>query len=217
MTAYRKNSFQHLISVGSHILNISLPDDSLSIFERYVEFLVSWNRTSKLTSLNDIRDIVVLHFLDSLTILKILPTATSSLLDVGTGPGFPGLILKIAQPHMTLWLLDSDPRKIVFLKSLVSHLDIPNVRFLSFPVQRLLDESSGYIFDAVVMRALSLHFQQMSKIPAILSPNALFIRMLGPRSFDTTLTAVGFRVAAYWAEYLPFIPVYRRVVGYMHI
>jgi len=213
MTVYQQSSFMDLLASGARLLDLSLPKTALPIFERYNQYLSSWNLRLNLTSLTKAPDIAVLHFLDSLTVLKVLPPGVSSLLDVGTGPGFPGLVLKIARPGLSLWLLDTDPKKIVFLKQLVAYLGISNVRFLSSPILELPLQAFKSAFDAVVARALALPSLYLSKISLFLKPSAVLIRMLGPGSLMGSLDIAGFMPVAYWSGYLPFLPVYRRLVA----
>ena len=214
MTACDQRSVRSLISAGCRILGVPLSGEALSLFEQYGEFLSKWNRRLNLTSLHAKKDLAVLHFLDSLLVLKTLPLNAQSLLDVGSGAGFPGMVLKIAQPHLNVFLLDPNPRKMVFLKRLSSHLGLAGVYFLPTPIQELPLESFSRAFHAVVSRALSLREEQMGKIQNLLSCNGLFIRMRGPGSFGDALNSPHFKLASYWAGYLPLLPVYRRVLGY---
>ncbi|MGC9028853.1 MAG: 16S rRNA (guanine(527)-N(7))-methyltransferase RsmG [Desulfomonilaceae bacterium] len=214
MTVCEESSFRSLVSAGSGILGIRLPGFALSVFEQYAEFLLQWNRRLNLTSLQAKKDLAVLHFLDSLTILKLLPLGARSLLDIGSGAGFPGMVLKIAQPQLNVFLLDPNQRKMVFLKNLCAHLQLAGVHFLPTPIQELPLQSYSQAFDAVVSRALSLRNEQIREIQELLSCSGLFICMRGPASFGDALKIPYFKLATYWGGYLPFLPVYRRVLGY---
>ncbi len=214
MTVCEETSFRSLVSAGSLILGNRLPGVALSLFERYAEFLVQWNSRLNLTSLHANKDLAVLHFLDSLTILKLLPLGARSLLDVGSGAGFPGIVLKIAQPQLNVFLLDPNQRKMVFLKNLCAHLQLAGVHFLPTPIQDIPLELYSQVFDAVVSRALSLRDKQTRKIQELLSSKGVFICMRGPGSFGDALNIPHFKLATYWAGYLPLLPVYRRVLGY---
>ncbi len=214
MTAYDPSSFRSLISAGIRILDVPLSGESLSLFEEYAEFLAHWDRRINLTSLHSKKDVAVLHFLDSLTVLKALPPSARSLLDVGSGAGFPGMVLKIAEPHLNVFLLDPNPKKIVFLKHLSSYLQLTGLHFISAPIEQLRPELFSRSFDAVVSRALCLRDEQTRKIHSLISSRGLFISMRGPGSFRAGLDRRYFELTSYWAGYLPMFPVYRRVLGY---
>lgn len=212
---YNKCSFLDIITQGAGILDLYLPDEALADFEQYFHYLTSWKKLLNLTSLNQPQDIAALHFLDSLTIFKVLPSAVSSLLDVGTGAGFPGLVLKIASPNLYVSLLDPNPKKIVFLKRLVAKLGLTDVHFLCSHIQELpYQPFFQHAFDAVIMRGLSLSPQQFSDLALLMNHTAVLIRMLGPKSLMTSFNMRGLGVAAYWAGYLPLVSAYRRVIAY---
>lgn len=103
-------------------LDIELSPEQLDKFESYAKFLVEYNEKVNLTSITDGDAIALLHFADSLLLLKALDLPTgASLIDVGTGAGFPGAAVKILRPDLKLTLLDSLSKRVVFLKEL-SHL-----------------------------------------------------------------------------------------------
>lgn len=97
-------------------------------FAKYNDLLVEWNEKMNLTALTQPRDVAVKHFIDSLTVLQYaeLPQG-ASLIDVGTGAGFPGLALKIARPDIRLTLLDSLQKRLVFLEAVCEALELDGV------------------------------------------------------------------------------------------
>ena len=94
---------------------ISLSEKQLGQFQRYMELLMEWNRKMNLTAITDPEGVTVKHFYDSLLLLKAveLPEG-ASLIDVGTGAGFPGIPVAIARPDVKLTLLDSLNKRLVF-------------------------------------------------------------------------------------------------------
>ena len=88
-------------------IGVSLDGDALERFDIYAEMLTEKNKVMNLTAITDPAQAAELHLVDSLTLLKVLPLAGKSLLDVGTGAGFPGVPLKIAEPSLRLTMLDS--------------------------------------------------------------------------------------------------------------
>lgn len=104
---------------------ISLSEKQLGQFQRYMELLVEWNRKMNLTAITDPEGVTVKHFYDSLLLLKAveLPEG-ASLIDVGTGAGFPGIPVAIARPDVKLTLLDSLNKRLVFLAEVCRELGI---------------------------------------------------------------------------------------------
>lgn len=109
-------------------LNIEINDDILNKLDIYYNFLVEYNSHTNLTAITGKEDVYLKHFYDSLTIVKSIDLSTiNSLIDVGTGAGFPGMVLAIFYPNLKVTLLDSNNKRINFLNELISKLGISNV------------------------------------------------------------------------------------------
>lgn len=106
-------------------VGVSLTPEQADRFSLYASLLVEWNEKINLTAITDPRGIAVRHFADSLTLSPYLPAGAFSLIDIGTGAGFPGVPLAILRPDMELTLLDSLNKRLVFLKELCAALEIP--------------------------------------------------------------------------------------------
>ena len=104
---------------------VPLTGEMLDRFDRYAALLVEWNEKMNLTAITKPEEIVRKHFVDSLTLLPLLPQGEFRLIDVGTGAGFPGVALAIACPRMRLTLLDSLNKRLLFLKTVCGELSIP--------------------------------------------------------------------------------------------
>ena len=119
-------------------------------FQTLLTELERWNRRINLTSVRDREEMVVLHLLDSLAVRPFLKGYR--ILDVGTGAGFPGLPLAIAEPDCSFELIDSNNRKILFVQHVVGLLGLDNVRAVK---ARAEDYAPGHRFDTVIARALA--------------------------------------------------------------
>nr|WP_240627410.1 16S rRNA (guanine(527)-N(7))-methyltransferase RsmG [Thermoflavimicrobium daqui] len=107
---------------------ISLTEEQLSQFEVYYQHLVETNQWMNLTAITDHHEVYVKHFYDSLTIIRHIPIKQiQTVIDIGTGAGFPGIPLKIAFPHIRLVLLDSLKKRIGFLQEVVNKLNLKQV------------------------------------------------------------------------------------------
>lgn len=109
-------------------LNLKLSDKMVNQFLEYYSFLIERNRVMNLTAITDYEDVVLKHFADSLSIVKAYDMeGCSSMIDVGTGAGFPGLPIKIVFPHLNVTLLDSLNKRISFLNELIERLQLEGV------------------------------------------------------------------------------------------
>ncbi|MBC7328491.1 16S rRNA (guanine(527)-N(7))-methyltransferase RsmG [bacterium] len=103
-------------------IETSLDEEKEELFYIYLRELKRWNKKFNLTSYKEEDDIVIYHFLDSLLPLPHFPIRKGTLIDIGTGAGFPGVPLKIIEPCFSLYLLESNKKKIFFLKNLQKKL-----------------------------------------------------------------------------------------------
>ena len=98
-------------------LNVDLTEKMLEQLNRYYELLVEWNSKINLTAITEKHEVYLKHFYDSLTLCKVIDlNSEESLCDIGTGAGFPGIVLKICFPHLKLTLVDALNKRINFLK-----------------------------------------------------------------------------------------------------
>lgn len=131
-------------------------------FERYSELLIKWNRTYNITAISNPREIIEKHFLDSLTPLKYLPER-GSLLDIGTGGGFPGVPLKIVHPALSVSLIDSVQKKCRFCENIVRELGLNDVKVIHGRAENKTVENSAGKFDVIISRA-ALELKDFIKI-----------------------------------------------------
>ena len=106
-------------------LNIDIDSDKMEKLQIYSNFLIEYNKHTNLTAIKEEKDIYLKHFYDSLTIVKIIDlNKCNNLIDIGTGAGFPGMVLKIFYPNLDVTLLDSNNKKTKFLKELSQNLNL---------------------------------------------------------------------------------------------
>lgn len=115
----------------------------------YKELLIKWNKSFNLTSIKN-REVVTHHFLDCLSIIPFIKS--SSLLDVGTGAGLPGIIIAIVKPDIKVSLIDKVGKKIAFIKRVVAELEIKNIDTYHDRVELLTSEEK---YDGIISRAFS--------------------------------------------------------------
>lgn len=109
-------------------LDISLSDEQCRQFDLYYQILIEWNKVMNLTAITEYDEVVIKHFADSLAIAKTCDmTAIRSVIDIGTGAGFPGIPLKIVYPHLEVVLLDSLNKRIKFLNEVIHQLDLKRI------------------------------------------------------------------------------------------
>ena len=110
-------------------LNINLNNNQIEQFVRYYEILVEWNKVMNLTGITEFDEVITKHFIDSLAIVKAFDmSGIRTIIDVGTGAGFPGIPLKIAFPELRVTLLDSLNKRIKFLDEVISDLNLDGIK-----------------------------------------------------------------------------------------
>lgn len=136
-------------------INIDITEDQLNMLNTYKDYLIEYNTHTNLTTITDEEEIYLKHFYDSLTIAKVIDLNNyNSLIDVGTGAGFPGMVLKIMYPNLNVTLIDSNNKKTTFLSNLkeklkISNLNIINTRSEEYALNNLEK------FDIVTSRAVA--------------------------------------------------------------
>lgn len=127
MSLYDTSKFQEDLESFS----LQLTEKQINQFLRYYEMLTEWNGFMNLTSITEYDEVMKKHFIDSLSIVKIFDTSRMcKVIDVGTGAGFPGLVLKIAFPQMEITLLDSLNKRIHFLNAVIEELELEGISTL---------------------------------------------------------------------------------------
>ncbi len=134
--------------------NIEVTEQILQQLMIYKDFLIEYNKHTNLTAIKDEKDIYLKHFYDSIIISKYFSIKNEKILDIGTGAGFPGMVLKIFFPNIKITLLDSNNKKIRFIEELCNKLNIKDVEIIC---ERAEDycKNNREKFDIVTSRAVS--------------------------------------------------------------
>ena len=148
---------ERLIHYCRDHLNINLTKYQIEAFNLYIEELIQWNQKINLTSIVNPAEMEVKHFIDSLSCLLVMDISeAATIIDVGTGAGFPGIPLKIVNPAMKLTLVESVGKKAEFCKHIVTKLDLKQTTILSTRIETIgRDQNHRETYDYALARAVA--------------------------------------------------------------
>ncbi len=135
---------------GLHRMSLNLSDQMIDQLMAYLNLIEKWNRVYNLTAIRERDEMIKLHFLDSLSILNHLEM--EHVLDVGSGAGFPGIVLAITKPELKVTVMDSVNKKTTFMQQVKSELSLINLNVVNARVE---DYQPTILFDGVITRAFS--------------------------------------------------------------
>lgn len=124
-----KKRFEEEMLKKSKILGVRFSVEQIEQFYKYMNLLIEWNEKMNLTAITEPKEIILKHFIDSITILKYIDD-NSKLVDVGTGAGFPGVPLSIMNPTLKITLVDSLNKRLIFLQEVVKELNLKNIEIV---------------------------------------------------------------------------------------
>lgn len=168
-------SVESRLDEGLAALPFRLPEGARDRLLAYLRLLEKWNRVHNLTAIRDPEQMVVLHVLDSLAVLPHVASATT-LIDVGTGGGLPGIPLAIARPDLAVTLLDSSRKKTTFLAQAKAELALANV---SVACTRVEDWHPPGPYDVVVSRAFAELADFVAGAKHLVAPGGALLAMKG--------------------------------------
>jgi 16S rRNA (guanine527-N7)-methyltransferase len=193
---------------GVEELGLSIPSDKQASMLAYLRLVEKWNRVYNLTAVRGIRKLLIRHLLDSLTVLPHL--CGRRILDIGTGAGLPGIPLALAAPELQLVLLDSNAKRIRFLRQVVAELALDNVTLVQ---DRVEEYRSGEKFDTLVSRAYTSLAAMIESSGHLLSDDGCIIAMKGLWPGDETTTIPeGFHIDRVIDTHVPELNEQRHLV-----
>ena len=139
-----------LLVEGLHRMSLNLSDQMIDQLMMYLNLIEKWNRVYNLTAIRERDEMIKLHFLDSLSILNHVEM--EHVLDVGSGAGFPGIVLAITKPELKVTVMDSVNKKTTFMQQVKSELSLTNLNVVNARVE---DYQPTILFDGVITRAFS--------------------------------------------------------------
>ncbi len=201
-----------VLARAASVLDVPLREHELILFDRYYQELITWNKKINLLSRSSLPDTFLKNCIDSLAVVRFLPGRGDSLLDIGSGGGFPGIPLKIALSTLNVSLLDSSRKKTSFLKQVIRVLPLSGVTVIHTGAEH--PQANGTYrnaFDVVISKAAF-------KLPAFLTagayylaPEGALIAMKGVKldkemeESEPVATALGLQLSASYAVTLPGI------------
>ncbi len=173
----------HLLQLrqGARLFGIELSDAQLALFDLYQNELRLWSAKTNLIAESTSGEIVTRHFLDSLSALPHIINQNARMIDIGSGAGFPGLALKIARPDLRIWLLESNRKKVSFLKHMIRLLNLSETFTINDRTENVLKSGQWReSFDFVISRAALKLPQLLPLGDYFLAPGGLLIAWKGP-------------------------------------
>ena len=156
-------------------LGVELTEDQLNKLNRFYELLKNWNEKMNLTRIIEEEDVYLKHFYDSLTIARVVNLKEKeTLCDVGTGAGFPGLVIKIVYPNLKVTLVDSLLKRVKYLNDVIKQLNLKNIEAI-----HVRGEDFRGSFDVVTSRAVANIEKLLDYTMHLVNKNGVFVAMKG--------------------------------------
>ncbi len=189
-------------------LRMPFTQPQLAALENFVVLLCKWNKTYNLVSTHNVKEIIIKHLIDSLAIHEYVQGRR--IIDVGTGAGFPGIPLAIVQSQRQFVLLDSNGKKISFIKQAIAELNLPNVSAIQMRAEAF---SPDACFDSVLTRAFASICAMLKATQHLACADGCFLAMKGkqPTTELQTLPS-GFRVEVMHTLQVPQLEAARCLV-----
>jgi len=195
-------------------MGVRLDPEQLKLLGRHADLLLKWNKSINLTAITDPDEVLEKHVLDSLAVVPVLPGG--SLLDAGSGAGFPGIPVAIARPELEVALVDPVQKKVAFLKSVLAELRLPRVKAYAVRLEGNPSREGLPRVHAAVARALASPEEWLRLAQHYVLPGGVAICMLGP-SDQVPQRVEDLALKQELAYALPFSGAQRRLAIYQHL
>ena len=163
-------------------LGINLTEEQLNKLDQFYNLLIEWNERINLTRITKKEDVYLKHFYDSLTLAKVIDLSTKeTLCDVGTGAGFPGIVLKIVYPNLKITLVDALQKRVNYLNEIIKDLQLENIQAIHTRGEDLHDK-----YDVVTARAVANIEKLLKYTMHLVNNTGVFVAMKG--NIDNELT-----------------------------
>jgi len=207
-----------LLKQGAAEFNIDLQNEHVQKFWDYKELLIEWNKKINLTAIEDDREVVIKHFVDSLSVLKHIKDEEQKIIDVGTGAGFPGIPIGIVYKNANIVLLDSLDKRIKFLNEVISRLELKKVTAVHGRAEDMgVKEEYREKFDVAVARAVASLPVLLEYCLPFVKVDGLFIAMKGSsidevKESGRALSELGGEIVDIKEFVLPFTDAKRNII-----
>lgn len=159
-------------------LGLNVTEEKLEQLDIIYNTLVETNKTMNLTRITEKEDVYLKHFYDSLTLVKVYDLSkVNTLCDIGTGAGFPGLVLKIFYPNLEITLVDSLLKRVKYLNNLIDKLNLQGIKAYHNRAEDIIKENKK--FDIVTARAVSALPKLLLWTMPLVNKNGSFLAMKG--------------------------------------
>lgn len=213
-----KEEFSQKMKAYAKEINILLEEEQINQFYLYMQILLEWNEKINLTAITQQDEIILKHFIDSITIANYIPVH-AKLIDVGTGAGFPGIPLKIIRKDLEITLLDSLNKRINFLKEVIEKLQLKNIQAIHARVEEIgKNKTYRESFDVATSRAVANLTTLSEYLIPLVKLNGITINMKGAeideeiRQSAKAITVLGGKIEKSDSFLLPQSDINRNII-----
>ncbi len=196
-------------------LKLSIDEETCLSLLQYVDLLISWNTKINLVSYKSFSDLIILHIVDCLIVLKAFsPSLPQAVIDIGSGAGLPGLVLKIASESSNVTLVEKNAKRALFLKETIRIMGLKNIVVLNRDYKQLRIRPYYKGYEIVVSRAFSSRPDFFKDLTCFLKDSGSLLIMAGPSFEENRLNLTDFSPKVCWEGTLPYSNQSRKLLSY---